>query len=175
MKNTIYLVSGPAGVGKSTTSKILVQMLEKSAYISGDDISHIPVKGRKKPWECKEELRLIWLNILSLTKNLLDYKYDVVIDYVAFPEEVEWFKSQLIQRDINLIYVVLMVDQETLIYRDSLRPQENQMGERSLILLKEFEESVLNTKYILDTTPYNDTQLDQIIQEIQSNKKYLLS
>lgn len=50
MKNTVYIISGPAGVGKSTTSKKLVQTLSRSAYISGDDISHIPVNGRGKPW-----------------------------------------------------------------------------------------------------------------------------
>ncbi|MFD2445482.1 hypothetical protein ACFSO7_16080 [Bacillus sp. CGMCC 1.16607] len=31
--STVYLLSGPAGVGKSTTSKQLVQKLPKSAYI----------------------------------------------------------------------------------------------------------------------------------------------
>mgnify|MGYP002479701178 CR=1 FL=1 len=50
MKRTIYVISGPAGVGKSTTSGELVHSLERGAYISGDDISHIPVKGREKPW-----------------------------------------------------------------------------------------------------------------------------
>jgi len=39
---TVYLISGPAGTGKSTISSVLVRSLTKSAYISGDDISHIP-------------------------------------------------------------------------------------------------------------------------------------
>ncbi|WP_245697498.1 hypothetical protein [Paenibacillus oryzae] len=38
---SIYILSGPAGVGKSTTSKKLVQQLERSSYISGDVISHL--------------------------------------------------------------------------------------------------------------------------------------
>lgn len=46
MSRNLYIISGPAGVGKSTTSKLLVQTLDRSAYISGDDVSHYPVKGR---------------------------------------------------------------------------------------------------------------------------------
>ncbi|MGF6355473.1 Mrp family chromosome partitioning ATPase [Paenibacillus sp. 4624] len=53
MSRTVYVISGPAGVGKSTTSQQLVQALSKSAYISGDAISHIPVNGRGEPWLCK--------------------------------------------------------------------------------------------------------------------------
>src|SRR5690625_5635889 len=69
--NRVYIVSGPAGVGKSTTSKELVKILKNSSYISGDYISHMHVNGRKKPWESQEEVTLIWDNILSLTKNFL--------------------------------------------------------------------------------------------------------
>ncbi|MDA5109573.1 hypothetical protein O3V59_14500, partial [Brevibacillus thermoruber] len=77
MKNnqvrTVYVLSGPAGVGKSTISKELTKKLNPSAYISGDYISHMHVNGRKKPWESKEELSLIWDNILCLTRNFLTY------------------------------------------------------------------------------------------------------
>ncbi|MGP4041999.1 AAA family ATPase [Gracilibacillus sp. D59] len=82
--NKVYILSGPAGVGKSTTSKELVKKLKSSAYISGDYISHMHVNGRKKPWESKEEISLIWDNILSLTQNFLRYGNDVVVDYVTF-------------------------------------------------------------------------------------------
>ncbi|XOS93125.1 hypothetical protein ACLMAB_05655 [Brevibacillus laterosporus] len=67
---TVYKVSGPAGVGKSTTSSALVNALN-SAYISGDDVSHMHVSGRQMPWESKSELSLIWNNILSLTQNFV--------------------------------------------------------------------------------------------------------
>lgn len=38
MKGNIILVSGPAGIGKSTTATLLSEGLEKSTYISGDTI-----------------------------------------------------------------------------------------------------------------------------------------
>lgn len=68
---TVYLLSGPAGVGKSTTSNVLVTALKNSAYISGDVVSHMHVCGRQKPWESQKESSLIWNNILSLTQNFV--------------------------------------------------------------------------------------------------------
>jgi adenylate kinase family enzyme len=176
MKNTVYIISGPAGVGKSTTSKKLVQTLSRSAYISGDDISHIPVNGRGKPWLDKDTLDLIWKNILSLVRNLLDYKYDVVIDYVAFPADVKWLAQELKNSEIKIVYVALLVDRETIIFRDRLRPQENQMGDRSLILLDEFESNTeLKEQNKLYTTEFGEEQLPVIIEEIIKDDKYILS
>jgi gluconate kinase len=176
MQNTVYIISGPAGVGKSTTSQRLVKELNRSAYISGDDVSHIPVNGRGKPWLDQDILDLTWKNISCLTKNLLDYEFDVVIDYVAFPKEVQWLSQELRRREIRIVYVVLLVDKETIIYRDRLRPEENQMGERSLILLEEFEsDSELIDRYKLYTHQYIEEQLPEIIEEIIKNDKYIIS
>ena len=36
----LYVITGPAGVGKSTVSKRLAQNLSKSALIEGDEIYH---------------------------------------------------------------------------------------------------------------------------------------
>jgi tRNA uridine 5-carbamoylmethylation protein Kti12 len=175
MRSTVYILSGPAGVGKSTTAKHLVNSLERSAYISGDDISHMPVNGREKPWLNEQSLRLIWKNISSLTNNLIDAEFDVVIDYVTFPRELRWFIKELKVKNIRIIYVVLMVDVETLRYRDQLRPVENQMGERSSILLHEFKEALADQKHILHTNQFSTVHLEDIIQEIKSNSEYVVS
>ncbi|MFC4600825.1 AAA family ATPase [Cohnella hongkongensis] len=175
MKNTVYIISGPAGVGKSTTSQRLVNELSRSAYISGDDVSHIPVNGRGKPWLDKDTLDLTWKNILCITKNLLDYEYDVVIDYVAFPKEVQRLSQELMDRNIRIVYVVLLADKETIMFRDQLRPEEVRMGERSLILLAEFENEVeLMDRYKLYTHLFKEEQIPEIIEEIMKNEKYIL-
>lgn len=172
MKRTIYVISGPAGVGKSTTSRKLVQMRERSAYISGDDISHIPVNGREKPWLCEKTHRLTWLNISSLARNLINYQYDVIIDYVSFPGDVRHLYDELEDLDIEFVYVVLLVDSQTLQYRDQSRPKKIQMGERSLILLQEFREATSDEKYVLRTEKYSEEQLEEVVNEIISNKKF---
>jgi len=175
MNHTVYIISGPAGVGKSTTSQRLVKQLKKSAYISGDDISHIPVNGRGLPWLDQDSLDLIWNNIWSLTSNLLDYRFDVVVDYVTFPTEALRLAEKLKHRDIKVVYVVLLVDEETIVLRDRLRPEVDQMGERSLILLQEFEnDDSLSDRNKLYTQHYSIDQLPEIIQEIIHNEKYII-
>lgn len=174
MKPTIYFISGPAGVGKSTTSKRLVQVLDRSAYISGDDISHITVNGRGKPWECVETLTLTWKNILDITKNLIRLNYNVVVDYVTFPKEINWFVERMKEQNVKIVYVILMVDEKTIKYRDGLRPLEEQMGERSLILLQEFRDLIRNNESVLETQHYTEKDIETIVEDIRSNIKYVV-
>lgn len=171
---TVYVLSGPAGIGKSTTSSALVNALKNSAYISGDHISHMHVNGRKKPWESKDELSLIWNNILSLTENFVTYGVDVVVDYVTFPEDVHWLKDKLAEFNVNVVYVVLWTDIETLLKRDQLRKKEHQMGERCLILMEEFNKSGLDAKHLLDTSKKSAEDLEQVIEEIMNNNQFRL-
>lgn len=168
--NTVYIVSGPAGVGKSTTAKELVKNIENSAYLSGDYISHMHVNGRKKPWECQEESFLIWDNILSLTKNFLTYGNDVVVDYVTFPLDAKWFYNNLKRFNVQVNYVVLWANNETLIRRDNRRIPEHRMGERCFILVDEFKKSELDGKYILDTS--DNPSITDIVNEIMNNPNY---
>lgn len=172
MRRVVYIISGPAGVGKSTTSKTLANRLKHSAYISGDYISHMHVKGRKQPWESPEETTLIWTNILSLTKNFLKFGNDVVIDYVAFPSEVNWLKEKLEELDVILNYIVLWTDKDTLISRDNLRKPEYRMGERCLILMEEFKKSGLDEKSFLDTSELTVSDIDQIVDRIIRSNEY---
>jgi adenylate kinase family enzyme len=170
--NKVYILSGPAGVGKSTTSKELVKILPQSAYISGDYISHMHINGRKKPWESREEVALIWDNILSLTKNFLKYGSDVVVDYITFPQEAKWFSESLKELNIEVIYAVLWTDNETLIKRDNMRNPEYRMGERCLILVNEFKESKLDEKHFLDISKNTTHDIPHVLNEIINNPKY---
>lgn len=172
--NMVYIVSGPAGVGKSTTCKSLVHKLNRSAYLSGDYISHMHIKGREKPWESEEERSLIWENILSLTKNFISYRNDVVVDYVTFPKEAKWLFQNLKELGVEVKYVVLWTDSDTLVNRDNQRQPEHRMGERSLILMKEFIDSGVEQNHVLDTTSYNSKEINYVIDEIITGPRFKL-
>lgn len=174
-KRTVYLLSGPAGVGKSTTSRKLVNQLSRSAYLSGDDISEMHVNGRKMPWESEEELSLIWNNIASLARNFLSHGTDVVIDYVAFPADAKWLFENLGDLQPNLVYVVLWTDKETLRQRDALRSPDERMGERCLVLLDEFAQSGLEERHIFHTSGRSIDELDDIIGEIMNNPRFKIN
>ncbi|KAB8138150.1 ATP-binding protein [Gracilibacillus oryzae] len=171
-RRNVYIISGPAGVGKSTTSKELLKKLKDSAYISGDAVSHMHIGGRQKPWESKKEISLIWDNILCLTRNFLSYGNDVVIDYVTFPSEANWLFKNIIDLDVSVHYVVLWTDKETLLKRDLMRKKEYQMGDRCLILVDEFLDSGLDEKFRL---PNCDKEPEAVIGEILNNGKFRLT
>ena len=48
---TLYLITGPAGVGKSSVSKVLCEKLEKSVLIEGDDIYNLVQSSYISPWK----------------------------------------------------------------------------------------------------------------------------
>lgn len=79
-------------------------------YIFGDEVSYILVKGWGKFWLDKEINDLIWKNIFFLIINLIDYGYDVVVDYVVFLEDIDGLIKKLVNYDVRIVYVVLLVD-----------------------------------------------------------------
>ncbi|MGF6952933.1 uridine kinase [Neobacillus sp. B4I6] len=82
--SSIYIISGPYGVGKSTVTKSLAQEMDKVALIEGDQIK-LMFKGKNPPTR-EEEQSLVWKNIFSLTWNFVENNINVIIDYVVgFP------------------------------------------------------------------------------------------
>ncbi|PLR75860.1 hypothetical protein CU633_18435 [Bacillus sp. V3-13] len=173
-KRTVYLISGPAGVGKSTTTKKLGKSLKRSAYIEGDLIDHMVAGGYVPPWESEELTALIWKNIISLCNNFLDANMDVVIDYITFPADAAMLKEAFQARNIELVYVVLMTDKEELLKRDSLRSPNAQMKERCLVLVDEFMDSELQARFILNTSGMTTEDLPAIISNIKTDPSFKL-
>lgn len=147
-KPAVYLLSGPCGVGKSTASKKLSQELKHAALIVGDDIMHMFEPGYEPPWE--KSLSLAWNNILAITRNFIQQEMDVIIDYVV-EDELEWFCQNLADLNVDIKYVVLRANEDTLIERLNRRGNPELIN-RSLFLLKKLEEAAQNQPYLLDTT-----------------------
>ena len=169
---TIYIISGPAGVGKSTTSKALAKSLPNSSLISGDVVSWMHQNGREKPWLSEAEVALIWDNILSITKNFLIRDIDVVIDYVTFPKQAEWVAKNVSEFNCDVHYIILTCDVNTLLIRDQERPTNYQMGTRCLELTEEFKAANVHPQHIFDTTNLTPNDLPYILQNIQENERY---
>ncbi|MFJ8064636.1 AAA family ATPase [Psychrobacillus sp. NPDC096426] len=172
--NKIYIISGPAGVGKSTTSKGLAEQFDHSAYIEGDSISHMVVGGYLPPWKSEETLLLVWENIADLSINFVRANKNVIIDYVAFPEEVEKFSQKIYaqEKNVEIIYVVLWVDSDELLRRDALRIKEHQMGVRCLELVDEFEITGIDKRFFYNTTYLQPSDLDEIFLNIRENPSF---
>ena len=160
----LYLITGPAGVGKSTVSKLLAEGKEKSALIEGDDIYHFVKGGYVSPWKDGNHLEVFWKNCFDIINNFLECGYDVVFNYIINKEDLEMIKKRFPNIDIK--FVLLIADDETLIDRDNQRNEDCRMGERVLILKNSFIKQNFPKQYILDTSRLS---LEDIVREVDNN------
>lgn len=163
----VYLISGPLGVGKSTVSKSLADAKKQCALIEGDLLLHVYRGETELSWD--ERLRLTWLNIAAITRNLLLHRLDVVIDFVV-EEELEWFRSQLSDFNVMLHYTVLHAKPETLLARLRQRGDEQYVN-RSLFLLNKLMKSQDNAPYMLDA---NHKRAEELAEEILKDQRFRL-
>lgn len=165
----IYLITGPAGVGKSTISREIAECLPKSVLIEGDDIYHLVVGGYVSPWKNGNHLPLCWKNCEDLIENSIDAGYDVIFNYVLGKEDVERLKKRF--KNVDIKFVCLTVDEKTILQRDKLRPKDCQMGKRCLELLKEMQDENFPENFVLDTTGLS---VKQTYEKILSSDRFLI-
>ena len=159
--NKLYIITGPAGVGKSTISYEIGKRLEKSVVIEGDTIYNFFVGGRISPWKENAPLDLFWNNSIMLIRSYLENGYDVVFNYIIKRDNLERLQKEFSSYD--LIFKCLLVNEETIIKRDLLRPVDCQMIDRCIILLKNFIECNFDKKYIIDSS---DLSIEETVNQI---------
>ncbi|ULL16596.1 hypothetical protein DVH26_20395 [Paenibacillus sp. H1-7] len=164
----IYVISGPLGVGKSTVSKSLADGMNQCALIEGDLLLHVYRGENEPPWE--ERLRLAWLNITAVTRNLLRHELNVIIDFVV-EDELQWLYDQLTDLDATIHYVVLHAEPETLAARLNQRG-DAQYIQRSLFLRNKLMTSPTNKPFLLDA---NCKRPEELAEEIVNDAKFRIT
>lgn len=149
-KPELYIITGPAGVGKSTISRKIAQSLDRSVLIEGDDIYGQIIGGYIQPWEEGNYLDTFWKVCLDMMKIYLEDGFDVVFNYIVLPDQIDRIRKHF--EGYKIRFIVLMVDEETVIARDSQRPKDLQMKERSIVLLNDFRSYGYREEHILDTS-----------------------
>lgn len=165
----LYIITGPAGVGKSTISKELAIKSKKSALIEGDDIYHQVIGGYVQAWKAGNHIETFWKVCINTIKIYLDDGFDVIFNYIINPEDLKLIKSSIDNYDIK--FVVLLTDESTLLKRDSKRPIDCQMNERCLVLLNSFKNWYYNSNNILDTT---NLSVDETLNIIETENRFIL-
>ena len=146
----LYIVTGPAGVGKSTISNGIAELSNKSALVEGDFLYQQVIGGYVSPWKEGNHLDTFWKISINTIKTYLEDGYDVVFNYIIEPERLEVLKETF--KDYEIKFIVLLVSEEILLARDKERPEDCQMHERCIVLLNEFKNHNYDSKYIIDTS-----------------------
>ena len=165
----LYIITGPAGVGKSTISRELAKLSNKSTLIEGDDIYHQVIGGFMQPWKVGNHLQTFWKVCMSIIKIYLEDGFDVIFNYIVTPENLELIKTTIKNCDIK--FVVLLADESTLLIRDKQRPTDCQMNERCITLLHSFKSKNYNRKYILNTS---NLSVNETVDIIKNNINFVL-
>ena len=165
----LYLITGPAGVGKSTVSKAIAESLEKSVLLEGDEVYHHVVGSYVSPWKEGNHLEVFWKVCINIIKTYLDSGYDVVFNYIIMPEKLSLLQNAF--EGIDTKFIVLLVDEETILARDKERRKDWQMGPRCLELLQDFKEVEYPKQYILDTSKLS---VEETVKEILNQNQFQL-
>ena len=167
--STLYIITGPAGVGKSTISNKIALNKDKSALIEGDLIYHQVVGGYVSPWMEGNHLDTFWKVCINIIKAYLEDGYDVIFNYIIEPERLEKLKENFKYYDLR--FVVLMVNEDVLLKRDKERPEDSQMKERCIVLLNEFKNHNYDSKNIIDTSYIS---IDDIVNTIEMEDRFII-
>ena len=166
----LFVITGPAGVGKSTISRKIAEAYPKSALIEGDDLYNQIIGGYVAPWEEGNYLDTFWKLSLSSIKVYLDDGFDVVFNYIINPEQLDMIRKEFSNCETR--FTVLMVDEDTILARDRERSEEYQMKERCIVLINEFKEHNYPEKYILDTSRIS---VDETVASVLEEDRFILN
>ena len=81
------------------------------------------------------------------------------------------FKKKLRIQNYRIKFIVLLVDENSLLLRDKERPEDCQMKERCITLLKSFKNNNYNEKNILDTSKLS---INEIISIIENDNRFIM-
>ena len=166
---TLYIITGPAGVGKSTVSREIARNKNKSTLVEGDDIYHQVIGGYTQAWKDGNHLETFWKVCTNIIKIYLEDEFDVVFNYIVTPKDLEYLRTTY--KDYIVKFVVLIADEITLLARDSGRPIDSQMKERCIELLNNFKNKKYDSNNILDTSHLS---IDETVRIIETEDRFIL-
>ena len=165
----LYIITGPAGAGKSTISRKIAESKIKSVLIEGDDIYHQVVGGYVQAWKQGNHLDIFWKICIDMIDIYLSNGYTVVFNYIVNPENIKALQDKF--KEYKIKFIILITDEETLLSRDKERPKDCQMGERCLTLLNDFKNKNYNKNNFLDTS---NLSVNETLEEIEKGNKYFI-
>jgi len=121
----IIVVSGPAGVGKSTVSRLLAAQFDRSVHLQIDDLMASVVSGWVDPALPEADLQneAVGGAAAVAAMGFAQDGYTAVVDGYLFPDGVSGLADACRRRHLSCHYVVLNADIQTCWTRASGRPE----------------------------------------------------
>ena len=167
----IILISGPAGAGKSTVSRLLSKTFGKCALIEVDLIRQMIKQGNISPFAENGvgdgQLRLGVMNACSLAKNFAQAGFHVIVDdVVSETKRLDLYFEQLSGLDLRVF--LLLPNEETMRKRDLQRAEGSQMKESATVLHKRFQKLLDSEKRwtVIDSSDHTAEETVQAISDL---------
>lgn len=171
----VVIVTGPAGVGKSTIARELCLRFDRAAHINVDSLRDMvvsgyasPIPGVSDPTAAEEQIRLGIANAAALARNFSEAGILPVIDDVLEASgELDTYLDAL-GPGADLRLITLLADRAILARRDAARPRDQQMGARSQDLHHIFMTNGETRGVRLDTSHQTpEDSVDIILEQLE--------
>lgn len=121
----MLLVNGPPGAGKTSLTLAVAERYDRMLRIEVDTLRQWVCAGYRHPWagdaQWDEQRLLATRNAAAVTRETIAARYAVVIDDVAFADDLVAYRAALDGIDALVQVVTLLPDVETTLARDAGR------------------------------------------------------
>ncbi|MCY4616055.1 MAG: AAA family ATPase [Chloroflexi bacterium] len=121
--NQVLLVNGPPGAGKTSLTFAIAERYDRMLRIAVHTLRQWVCAGYRHPWagdaQWDEQRLLATRNAAAVTRETIAARYAVVIDDVAFADDLAAYRDALEGVDALVQVVTLLPDVETTLARDA--------------------------------------------------------
>ncbi|MXZ62368.1 MAG: ATP-binding protein [Chloroflexi bacterium] len=153
--NQVLLINGPPGAGKTSLTLAVAERYDRMLRVEVDTLRQWVCAGYRHPWagdaQWDEQRLLATRNAAAVTHETIAARYAVVIDDVAFADDLATYRDALEGIDALVQVVTLLPDVETALARDAGRNESARVREVHARFAEEAEAGTLPGA-ILDTS-----------------------